>query len=254
MKFFLFLLLLIESGHAYGQKMSFALPSYPDSSKIEGYSREKVKNKGYYGGFDLGYLFGIWSNGITYQPAEDRLNHFSNNRIKYGEKYNLKLFKLSTSHGYLFNPNFFLGAGGQVDMYRSRDNSFSAYHYGFMIPVFADFRYTAIKNRFSPIVRQQIGYTFYVVPLKEMQYAKAPLGGPLMETSLGARVYISSKASFILMVGYRFQDITQHAITLTYLNPVKYSYPYRGGDVYDTIPPPLHNFLHYITITGGFSF
>jgi hypothetical protein len=151
-------------------------------------------------------------------------------------------FKLGTSHGYLFNSNFFLGAGAELDIP------------GFSVPVFVDFKYSPLKKRFSPFIRQQLGYTFYPVSLSETKQAKQPYGGPFTETGVGARIYISSKVEFFLAVGYRLQDITEHAIAITYLNPVQYVYPYFGGWGYYTKPPTKNSFYHSISLTAGFSF
>ena len=111
-----------------------------------------------YKGFwiELGYTIGVGDWGI------DRL-------------------ELSTSHGYQFNPYFYLGAGIAANYY------FDAEVIG--MPIFAHLRSNILNNSISPYIDFRIGYS----PLKDVQ-------GLYLTPSIGCKI-----KSFNVSVGYVMQ-------------------------------------------------
>jgi len=69
---------------------------------------------------------------------------------------------MQTTFGYKFNPH--LGIGGGLGIERFSDlPTYSGYSANFtFMPVFAEFRYTVLKGRVSPVIALQGGYKFLV--------------------------------------------------------------------------------------------
>lgn len=88
------------------------------------------KTSGYNGFLDLGYSIGVGSGEKT-------------GRVDF-----------TTSHGYQFNPYFFLGAGMGVNVYCQSNAN------GWSFPVFINPRATLLDSKVSPFIDVKIGNTF----------------------------------------------------------------------------------------------
>lgn len=91
----------------------------------------------------------------------------------------------TTSHGYQIIPQLFVGAGAGV-------------HFDFdwetiSIPIFADFRYTALDNNISPIVGMKIGYSVL------------DLEGVYFNPSIGCRFGLSDGFAMNITFNYQMQ-------------------------------------------------
>lgn len=91
------------------------------------------------------------------------------------------VISLSTSHGYQFNPYFFLGAGVGLD-----------YHFGWetvFIPIFADARVNFMDRKITPFFDLKIGYSvadgqgFYMNPSVGVNFGFSPRFG--LNASIG---------------------------------------------------------------------
>ncbi len=111
--------------------------TYNGSSRLDGNGAKR----GYRGFMDLGYTIGTGGWVDT-------------NRLEF-----------ATSHGYQFNPYFYLGAGAGVHYYHQADLV--------EIPIFADFRVDILNHRITPYIDFRIGYTVY----EEAGFYAAPTGG-----------------------------------------------------------------------------
>ena len=102
-------------------------PSRPFYRPNANRSFQQSRTSRYQGSVDFGYSIGVGTWG------SDRI-------------------ELSTSHGCLVNPYFYVGAGLGVH-----------YHYdasAVSIPIFADFRGNFVKGNISPFLNFRIGYSF----------------------------------------------------------------------------------------------
>ncbi len=129
---------------------------------------------GYRGFIDLGYAAGVGD---------------------YGDG----VFTVSTSHGYQFNPYFFVGAGIGVDYHFDYETMF--------LPIFADLRGYFIDGRISPFIGVKIGYS--------------PVDGTglYFNPSVGASFGISRELALNISIGYNLQRAEMYS----------YYYSYYGG-------------------------
>ncbi len=118
--------------------------------------------KGYRGFFELGNTIGTGSNGDT--------------RVE-----------IYTSHGYQFNPYFFIGAGIGITYYNQADVV--------MAPIYGYLRCDFLNNSITPFVDFKVGYTIG-------QY-----DGVFTEPSLGCRIAVSNKSALSLSLGYASQMV-----------------------------------------------
>lgn len=115
---------------------------------------------GYRGFFEFGYVVGVGSYAI------DRVSFL-------------------TSHGYQFNPYFYLGAGFGLNYYHSMQ--------AYSVPVFGHLRGTFINGRITPYVDLKIGYSI------------ADIQGFYMNPSAGCRFGLTKKLGLNLGIGYEMQ-------------------------------------------------
>ncbi len=138
---------------------------------------------GYRGFVDLGYSFGVGDY------ATDRL-------------------EFSTSHGYQFNPYFYLGVGAAVNYYHDADVA--------SIPLFVNPRVDIPTNSvISPFVDLKVGYTvsdnvegFYLAP------------------SIGARFNLQNNMGVNFSLGYTLQKTDGYYYYTDYYG--NYGYDYLG--------------------------
>ena len=100
--------------------------------------------------------------------------------------------EISTTHGYQFNPYFFLGGGFSMLVRSLTDD-------GCTFPFFADFKANFNKKRFSPYGDFKIGYSVN---------AEEELGGGIyINPSLGYRFGLHSRLAATVSLGYMFQQV-----------------------------------------------
>lgn len=100
--------------------------------------------KGYRGFFEL-------SNSLTSYPTYDMANE------KFGRDY-YWYTGFSTSHGYQFNPHFFLGAGVSVEGYYE-DGGLAL-----LVPIFLQVRTDQTWGKFTPYGDLRVGYNVHTAP------------------------------------------------------------------------------------------
>ena len=100
-------------------------------------------------------------------------------------EYGSGIFSFSTSHGYQFNPYFFLGAGIGVDYHFDWETVF--------MPIFANARAYFIDGKISPFMDVKIGYS----PVDE--------SGLYFSPSVGVSFGTSKKCAVNLSIGYNLQ-------------------------------------------------
>lgn len=130
--------------------------------------------KGYRGFLDFGYTIGI------------------------GNFKGLGRLDLSTSHGYQFNPYFFLGAG--IGYQHCDKVNLGA------IPVFIDSRFNLMKRRITPFLGLKAGYSFDTGNDDRYQL-DGPGYGFYFVPSVGARLILRKNLAVNLSVGYTRQVI-----------------------------------------------
>lgn len=109
--------------------------------------------------------------------------------------YNFGRFEINTTHGYQFNPNFFLGAGTGLHFMSSyetggMDIALDARESKVDIPVFANIRCNLLNKKFSPFVDVK-GGTFVTNN-----------GGLYLVAAVGCRYAINDKYALSLSAGY----------------------------------------------------
>jgi hypothetical protein len=117
------------------------------------------------------------------------------------DTFDFNRFEINTSHGYQINPYLFVGGGAGLHFMQSyktsgsgeialdtRDSKVS-------IPVFANFRGTMLKSRFTPFIDLKTG-TF--INNGDDLYTTA---------SLGLRIAVNKKQAIDVMVGYTSEKL-----------------------------------------------
>ena len=117
-----------------------------------------------------GYCGYVDAGGLV-APSDDEMNSFT----------------ISTTHGYFFNPYFFLGAGVGIESY-IQSNVYS-------IPLYATLRANFVDNWVTPYIDVRLGTA--MIP---NSYDKAYL---YFNPSLGVSIGVSSNLALNISVGYR---------------------------------------------------
>ena len=137
-------------------------------------------NRGYKGFIDLGFSYGTKSNVGDYEMSGE-------NRIEF-----------STSHGYFFNPYFFLGLGVGFHFYTGYNYEGEYYSYDEVmveIPIFAHARFHFIDKKVSPFADVKLGYSVHDIT------------GTYFSPSFGCRFAKGSRSAFWVSIGYTVQFI-----------------------------------------------
>lgn len=157
-------------------------------SDISGKYRNAVKNgyyeelnnaygvrRGYHGSVDIGYTFGIGD-------------------------YDFGRFEINTTHGYQFNPYFFIGGGVGLHL-------FSEYNTPHMdipldcrdsqldVPLYATVRVNILNRSITPFIDGRIGYYL------------THGGGLYAKAAVGCRFHIYDRHAMNIAVGYSYEDI-----------------------------------------------
>ena len=102
---------------------------------------------------------------------------------------NDNLLELSTSHGYQFNPQIYVGGGIAVHSYL--DYKATA------VPFFANFRYDFFDKKISPFFDFKLGYSF-----------TNDVEGLYVSPTLGARFALTNNLAVNVGLGYTYQGIS----------------------------------------------
>lgn len=119
--------------------------------------------RGYRGFFDVGHIVGTGDSGSGI------------NRVEY-----------STTHGYQFNPYFFLGAGVGVTYYYDGYDCVG-------IPLFVDVRANMLDSKLSPFIDFKAGYSFN------------DFKGAYCAPTVGCRFNMGGTVGLSLGIGYTMQ-------------------------------------------------
>ena len=126
----------------------------------------KTLRRGYKGSFDIGYEFTVGN-------------------------FDGRLFGVSTSHGFQFNPYIYLGGGLALNYYH---DDFDEDSYG-VIPVFINVRTNFTTSRISPYFDFKTGYS-----INED-------GGFYANPSIGVRFGLGRKLGLNLSASYTYQEV-----------------------------------------------
>jgi hypothetical protein len=175
-------------------------------------------------------------------------------------------FEMSTTHGYLINRSFFVGAGVGMHLYSARDPNLkknmgtdkypqyanpgeliegtnenmqpTSYVHGMdssfiMLPVFVELRgYLPLENSLlGPFASVKVGYSF------NLSDGFGP-SGLYFAPSIGAKFNLSPKIGLLLSMGYTFQGLGDPKTTVKedkdgntiYTTNRQYGFYYRGTD------------------------
>ena len=131
--------------------------------------------EGYHGFVDLGYTLGIGD-------------------YKFGR------FEINSTHGYQFNPYFFVGGGLGVHFmseYNTPDMNIALDYRKNQVdvPVYGDVRWTIINHKATPFIDGKIGY--YVTHR----------GGIYASISIGCRISIYNTQGINFSIGYSYENL-----------------------------------------------
>lgn len=154
-------------------------------------------SSGYHGDLETGYSIGIGD-------------------------YDFGRFEVNTSHGYQFNPYFFLGAGIGLHVMEEYSSGTPEVTMDYRnqqvdIPIYANLRCHLLNKRFSPLVDMKAGYFV------------TNNGGLYANISAGFRYALNSKMGLNFTVGYVheelkfecFKDFISHSGLAYYTQPRK---------------------------------
>lgn len=153
-----------KDGSIYVYQMDEVSKITKDLSKLSNNNRSFGQKTGYRGFVDLGYSIGVGDYDV------DRL-------------------EFSTSHGYQFNPFFYLGAGAALNYYYDSEIA--------SVPLFVNPRLTLpTGGPVSPFLDLKIGYTV-------SEYVE----GFYFSPSIGARFDLKNSNAINFSLGYTMQNV-----------------------------------------------
>ena len=158
--FLLFSFIFVGVVIASAQEVISVRPSVRENAKKSAKTWNRDFAKGYRGFIDFGGGFAVGSNGSP-------------------------LVSMSTSHGYQFNPYYYLGVGVGCN--------YHAFTLGNSIPLFANFRTNLLNTRISPFIDFKIGYSL------------GKNKGFCMHPAIGGSFLTSRKFGWNISVGYDMQ-------------------------------------------------
>lgn len=171
----------------------------------------KATEKGYYNITSVALLFGQGQNGFLPIPS------------------------LSSVNGWQFNKSLLTGIG----------IGYEYYEWG-VLPVFAEVKYMMGSERIIPFGSLKIGYALPVSKPSnshEDNYTNATeyIGGIQLNPEAGIRILLSNKSSFLLSIGYHFQQLSYKAN----------NYYWWNNSNYETT---VHTDYNRISLRAGFMF
>jgi hypothetical protein len=166
---------------------------------------------------------------------------------------NENYFDLKMVFAGLISHKTYIGAGFALDVL-GKNSSIPIYEgyyrplHALNVPLFLEVRHSFLQKRVSPFISQDAGYTFYLeTPVSDI---KDLIGGAMIETQVGAKIFISKKVAANVSLGYRFQQfILPGAEYYTYYGNNGYNYYYSNSNTKSTSV-----FYNYITLHFGFTF
>jgi len=133
---------------------------------------------------------------------------------------------MQTAFGYKFNPHLGLGGGAGIERFTNLP-TYSYYKGNFtFLPVFAEFRYTVLKARFSPVAALQGGYKFLInTPTTQMdewlEWIYPPIawnyyynydtyhkGGPFATLEIGVNAKMSKRFGIYASADYSIWSVS----------------------------------------------
>ena len=145
-------------------------------------------NSGYKGFIELGFSFGT--------NTRVKVN---NRNTSYSETIGgVHRFEFSTSHGFFFNPYFFLGLGAGIHFYTGYTDENDKYQsfdeVDIAVPIFANIRSHFIDSKVSPFIDMKLGYSVHEIT------------GTYFSPSIGCRFAKGSRSAFWVSMGYTLQQ------------------------------------------------
>jgi len=102
-------------------------------------------------------------------------------------------------NGYRVNEHFSIGVGvGMIPF------SYT------VVPIFADFRITLLKDNLSPMLALKVGYSYANSKKDIWGYSSTDIksrGGAMLNPEVGFKVIVTERADFILTIGYWYQHL-----------------------------------------------
>jgi hypothetical protein len=148
---------------------------------IETVPPEKVrKTRGYIGIIEVNYGAGIGKVELYKYPEYQDLQ--------------VNSFGFKFVNGYHVDEHLTVGLGVGIDAY----NNIRYPMMTFYMPVSADIRFVILKNKFSPVINLNTGYSVGLSGLN---------GGVLMNPSIGFTGYTSGNNAVVFNVGYKWQGM-----------------------------------------------
>ena len=157
-------------------------------------------------------------------------------------------FSYQSVSSYQFDPHAYFGIGfgveaaGKTGVMLDEGGSKTAV----MFPLFGELRASFLSKRVSPYLSQKAGYSFYGAGPKPRAEI---IGGAMIETQLGIKTFISTKAAFNLSVGYRLQCLAvppAYASQYSDVSPVL-----SAGSV---TPAKKVEYYNYLSVHAGFTY
>ena len=207
------------------------------------YLNNEVKKVSKYKGFvETGGIIGIGNygnNAVSFINALVDINfpHERDEIIGTGD-YGDYAFSVQTSHGYQFNPYFYLGAGTGIDIHHTKIASFDNYrsvhiHRTLLMPFFGDIRINFLNKPTTPFCDVKIGYS---VILGQDTHKFHHGQGLYFNPNLGVSFMRNRRVALNAGIGYNMQMRKGRRHYYRYKGECFYEYEYEN------------------TIMGGISF
>jgi hypothetical protein len=177
---------------------------------------------------------------------------------------------MQTICGYKFSPHLGLGGGIGIERFTNLP-TYSNYSGNFtLIPVFADFRYTILKTKVSPVIAVDAGYKFLInIPSSQMVtwtdsiypsyawndyylYDTYLRGGPFITVEIGVQARVYKRIGLSCSVDYSLWSVSG--------DNHYWVYQYVPGDpgtvkaIVNEYVEPVLAYQHVFLIRFGFTF
>lgn len=211
------------------------------TKRVWGFDSVRIKTNGI---IEIGGLFGVAENYHIKVAENPGTSTNPTTRISRGSKVGSipNMFDLKIVIDKMFNRRLSIGGGLGLDISKTDPISTISPTTSIYLPGFIDIRYSFLKKRVSPYLASQVGASFY----KGDQYTGKIYGGGASATmQIGCKVFASPKVSFMMALGYRFQEITYRGII---------QYTDNNGNNTIQATSNFNVFVHYVTLNWGVAF
>lgn len=145
--------------------------------------------------FIFSLIFVILISGYTFSQINRMEIRGYRASVDLGSNFNANGFNasrigLSTTQGYMFNPNIFVGAGVQIDILTSPPRWYNH----LAVPLFVAAKWNILSNKITPILQGRTGYS--IVGNK----------GHYLSFSAGVQYYLKNDNAIKFSVGTEFQQ------------------------------------------------